>query len=254
MEYNQAMSTLSFDSKPLNKDAIKYIAMVTMLLNHAAMILLQDSFIKELLMDIGYFTFPVMAYFLVEGYGYTRSKKKYALRLFIFTIISQLPYSWNVGVRLISFDRYSIFYTLLCCFLIICSLDMIERRWLRYLSVTLLIALSLFGDWQVLAPLLTIGLYKAKGDKEKIIKAFLFPTLLMVVLMTYGSSKQEDFLHALLYGAMTAIGPIFAMFTIVYLYNGKRMERGKNFSKWFFYIFYPLHLVVLKFIKLLLIS
>ena len=33
-----------------------------------------------------------MCFFLVEGYRYTHSRKKYALRLLIFALISQVPY------------------------------------------------------------------------------------------------------------------------------------------------------------------
>ena len=77
----------------LNRDQIKYIAVFTMLLNHVANIFLQPgTFACEALKDIGYFTAPVMCWFLVEGYRYTRSVKKYAGRLLIFAVISQLPY------------------------------------------------------------------------------------------------------------------------------------------------------------------
>ncbi len=66
----------------LNRDQIKYIAVFTMLLNHVANIFLQPgTFACEALKDIGYFTAPVMCWFLVEGYRYTRSVKKYAGRL-----------------------------------------------------------------------------------------------------------------------------------------------------------------------------
>ena len=53
----------------LNRDQIKYIAVFTMLLNHVANIFLQPgTFACEALKDIGYFTAPVMCWFLVEGY------------------------------------------------------------------------------------------------------------------------------------------------------------------------------------------
>lgn len=60
----------------LNRDVIKYIAMVTMLLNHIANIFLESgTLLCELFLAVGYFTAPVMVYFLVEGYAYTHSKK-----------------------------------------------------------------------------------------------------------------------------------------------------------------------------------
>ena len=52
--------------KVLNRDVIKYIAMFTMLMNHIANIFLTPgSLLFEILVDVGYFTAPVMCYFLV---------------------------------------------------------------------------------------------------------------------------------------------------------------------------------------------
>ena len=50
----------------MSRDAIKYVAMLTMLLNHVANIfLVPGTFWREFLVDLGYFTMPVMCYFLV---------------------------------------------------------------------------------------------------------------------------------------------------------------------------------------------
>ena len=54
----------------LNRDVIKYIAMLTMLLNHIAHVfLIRGTLLHEIFEDVGYFTAPVMCYFLVEGYA-----------------------------------------------------------------------------------------------------------------------------------------------------------------------------------------
>ena len=61
----------------LNRDAIKYIAMFTMLLTHTAQICMApEAFGTVGLSEVGSFTAPVMWWFLVEGCGYTRSKKR----------------------------------------------------------------------------------------------------------------------------------------------------------------------------------
>ena len=81
----------------LNRDQIKYIAVFTMLLNHVANIFLQPgTFACEALKDIGYFTAPVMCWFLVEGYRYTRSVKKYAGRLLILLSFHSFRIIWHL--------------------------------------------------------------------------------------------------------------------------------------------------------------
>ena len=78
----------------LNRDMIKYIAITAMLLNHIANIFLVPGTLwYEVLVDIGYFTAITMCYFLVEGFRYTHSRKQYALRLFGFGVVSQVPFS-----------------------------------------------------------------------------------------------------------------------------------------------------------------
>ena len=67
--------------KILNRDVIKYIAIFTMVLDHIANIFMTpNTVITRLMVGLGYFTAITMCYFLVEGFGYTHSKKKYAIR------------------------------------------------------------------------------------------------------------------------------------------------------------------------------
>ena len=60
---------------------------------------------------------------------------------------------------------------------------------------------------------------------------------------------KENLIFAL--GNMSGI--LLAGIAIIYLYNGERMERGRDFSKWFFYVFYPGHLLVLGLIRIFLV-
>ena len=76
------------EKRGMNRDTIKYIAMITMLLNHVSFIFLEPgTVLAEILTAVGYFTAPVMCYFLVEGMTYTRSPKKYGQRLLLKSLI-----------------------------------------------------------------------------------------------------------------------------------------------------------------------
>ena len=94
----------------LTRDAIKYLAIFTMLLNHIANVLLpENTILWEVFIDIGYFTAITMCYFLVEGFYYTHSRRKYGERLLIFAGISQVPYSDSLWEFTAEYDLYSVY-------------------------------------------------------------------------------------------------------------------------------------------------
>ncbi len=239
-------------TKIWNRDVIKYIAMFTMLLNHISTVFLEPGHIlSEIFLDIGYFTAIVMCCFLVEGFRYTRSKKRYALRLGIFALLSEIPYCLAMTENgVLEFCGLNMMFTLLICFLILLSLERIANPVLKTAAVAGLILLSLFSDWALLAPVFTLLFAWAGQSKHKTAAAFAISALLFGLLNFAGGigrfSAAANFLYAL--GGMAGIA--LAGIVIVCFYNGQRMERGRNFSKWFFYLFYPAHLLVLGIIRL----
>lgn len=113
--------------KIFNRDVIKYISMFTMLLNHIAQgFLTNGTMVYKLMQSIGYFTAPVMIYFLVEGYYYTHSRKKYFLRLFLFAVLSEFPFCLLFGLAnygRLAFYGMNMLFTLCLCFLLICAME-----------------------------------------------------------------------------------------------------------------------------------
>ena len=153
----------------LNRDFIKYIAMFTMLLNHIAHVFLTRGTIRyEVFEDIGFFTAPVMCYFLVEGYFHTRSKLKYGFRLFLFAVISQIPF-W------LAFEQngLNMLFTLLCCFLILVTMEKVEGTLPKIALVLPLMLVTVYGDWGIVAPLFTIYFFNGRGDRKKTALGFL---------------------------------------------------------------------------------
>ena len=233
----------------LNRDAIKYIAMFTMLLNHIAHIFLERGTpLYEIFQDIGFFTAPVMCFFLVEGYTYTRSKRGYGLRLLVFAAVSQFPFYLAFG-----YQTLNMIYTLLCCFLILVVMEKVSNPLLCRVLLLLLILATVNGDWPVIAPVLTILLANDWGDRGRMARGFSLTYLLFAILnvQSYMNGETGDWtLYAVTHALLSGLGILAAAVATLVLYNGERAKRGRTFSKWFFYVFYPGHLLILYLIKI----
>ena len=276
----------------MNRDQIKYAAMFTMLLNHIANIFLEPgTLLFEMMVDVGYFTAITMCYFLVEGYGYTRSKEKYGKRLLLFALISEIPFCLAFTEEgTISFVSMNMLFTLFLCFLILYAMEKIPSGTRQTLCIWGLIFASAYSDWALLAPIFTYwfascGLRDAQGkmllagsrnadqkshlagsqnadqkshladnqdpDRKNFLwkvfgKAMLFFGLLNLV----ENMGQTTPARAVIQSLGSTAGILLSALCIIYLYNGKRSEKHRTFSKWFFYIFYPAHLLVLGILRI----
>ena len=235
----------------LSKDYIKLIAMLTMLLNHIATIYMKPgTIIYELFINIGYFTAITMCYYLVEGYDFTSSKKKYCTRLLLFAIISEIPYY-------LAFNKFigNMFFTLFLCFLIIWIEDnnKIKKQY-RLVCLFIIIIISCLCDWGLLAPIFTLLFIWSKDSISKKKCAFLFSAALFGSMnFIAGIGKCET--HWNIIRSIGSIsGIIISALFILYWYNGKRSGRWQKTLKWFFYMFYPLHLLVLGLIRIIFFS
>ena len=229
----------------LNRDVIKYIAITAMLLNHIANIFLVPGTLwYEVLVDIGYFTAITMCYFLVEGFRYTHSRKQYALRLFGFGVVSQVPFSMAFAQNgILEFQDFNMMFTLFLCFCILLCIETIRNRFLRGVLIVLLVFGSLFCDWALLAPVFTLLFAWAGGNRTRQKAAFGAAALLYGGMAGLGSGQVWEAVGC-------AVPILVSAFVILYLYNGRRAARGRTFYKWFFYAFYPAHLLVLGLLRL----
>lgn len=232
----------------LNRDQIKYIAVFTMLLNHVANIFLQPgTFACEVLKDIGYFTAPVMCWFLVEGYRYTRSVKKYAGRLLIFAVISQLPYYLAFARNhLAPWYTLNMIFTLFLCLCLMIAEEKISGPGKKSLVVLGIIAVSSICDWAILAPLYTLWFYRAGEDPKRRKKAFFIAALVLGITVT----AELPGVAGIATGAGAMIAVLAAGGCVLVFYNGKKSQKHFLVKKYFFYVFYPAHLVILALLKI----
>lgn len=175
-------------------------------------------------MWIGRIAFPLFCFLIVQGFMHTRSKKKYAIRLFVFALISEIPFDLAFNNTFFTLKYQNVFFTL---FLGLISLILIERfsnqLYLRIFCAiaTAVLAECLNTDYGMFGVLLIQMLYFLRYNK--------FQQLVFGVF-AYGAQK--------VYYQISA-------FVIMLFYNN---ERGKNL-KYFFYIFYPAHLLLLHGLK-----
>ena len=81
--------------KGLTAFQLKLIAITAMLIDHLAWYYVDlDTGLGQLLHMVGRLTAPIMCFFIAEGYRHTRSLRRYAARLAVFALISQLPFTY----------------------------------------------------------------------------------------------------------------------------------------------------------------
>ena len=223
----------------LNRTHLKYIAIITMLIDHMAIFFIPSTNIfYSICRFIGKLTAPTMCYFLVEGYCHTSSKYKYGLRLFIFSLISQFAFSLAFYKTIYVF-KFNMIFTLLLCFFVLLSYEKISNKLLKYTIISCLIFFSNFCDWGIFAPLWVICFYIFKANILKQVLSYYISTIISIILKCIIISNYSWNNIIIYFG-------LFLFIPALFLYN-RQKGSNRKFDKWFFYIIYPLHLLILYF-------
>ena len=259
--------------KILDANAIKLIAIIAMTIDHIAWAIYPGcplNWKPELMHIIGRITMPTMCFFVAEGFFHTRNINKYTFRMFLFALISHFAYvsewwgfgDWRPFVPLyysgiweairfhdMSFlnparwhSQTSVIWTL-AWGLVMLRVEHSERirsAALKTLLICLICVASFPGDWSCTASVLVLSFGTNRGHWMK-------QTLWLVYYVgVFGFLFMPDNLTY----ATLQLSVVLAI-PILLLYNGKR---GPNptfnaFMKWFFYVYYPLHLLILGFLR-----
>lgn len=240
-------------SRGLNRDEIKLIAMGTMLLNHVATVFMEPgTFLYELFLDIGYFTAITMCYFLVEGWHYTHSRKQYALRLLVFALLSQIPFSlaFAEGGKL-RYSSLNMMFTLFFCFLIVCALKQIPNPAQSKGAALLLTCCTVFCDWAVFAAVFTWLFVWADGSEERRRSAYTWAVgTFGVFTLLSGIGRFTPAGLLLCAGGDSGSSSVCLLHSV--LVQRKTDGKGKKIFQWFFYLFYPVHLLILGLLRFVL--
>ena len=222
----------------LNRNQLKYIAVIAMIIDHVGLFLIPDyNPLRILCRFIGRLTAPIMCYFLAEGFYFTSSKKKYVIRLLVFALISQIAYGLLFYHRIFVFD-FNMIYTLLISFIILMVYSDMKYSMRKKELIFILLIYSAFGDWGIIAPLWVLSFYIYRDDISKKITAFSIISFCMIMISVISCILNQKYWYAELW----QLG-VLLFVPILLMYNGKK-GKSNFFNKWFFYIVYPLHMFI----------
>ena len=111
--------------------------------------------------------------------------------------------------------------------------------WIKLLIFIGIVLLSQFGDWAISDVLWPFFMVIYKDDKIR--KWYWFGGVCVYSIV-------NSFISMGVYKGIAQFGIIVAALILMFMYNGERGS-GHPFHKWFFYVFYPLHLFVLAIIR-----
>lgn len=239
-------------SKILNSNQLKLIAIIAMTVDHIAWAMFDGyptAMLPLVMHIIGRLTCPIMCYFIAEGYHYTRNINKYTFRLFAFAFVSHFAYIFasNDFVDFKSFipfyygdflNQTSVMWSLAWGLVMLRIADSKRIKSIyKVLLVILICIITLPSDWSCIAALCIMAIGTNRGDFRKQMSWMIFYVALYSLVYFFAIDKAYGILQM---GVVLSI-PVIAM------YNGKRGKNPKinKFMKWFFYIFYPVHLFVI---------
>ncbi len=242
----------------LNGNALKVIATITMLIDHMGAVLIEngilggpDNFdfaaieasaqltrwweLDMVLRGIGRVAFPIYCFLLVEGFLHTSDVRRYWLRLLAFCFLSEIPFDLAVFHRAVYWQYQNVFFTLLLGLTALWMVKRLEDDFLAggrvwdsgarmvwglktagAIAVCCGAAWLLKTDYDIIGVCLIVMFYMARENRQM--------RLVMVAMMFLWEPAA-----------------IFAWLPIA-LYDG---TRGSGRWKYWFYGFYPAHLLVL---------
>lgn len=224
----------------MSTSSLKLIAIITMLIDHVGAIFYPNVIIFRM---IGRLAFPIFAFLIAQGYFYTKNIKKYLLRLTIFAFISEIPYDLAFSSKnvMVDFQQQNVIFTLLIGLFSIIIYEYLKdkNKFLAFVSVfTLsLIAFFLKTDYYMFGVLSVFSCYYFKDNMKDLSFYIIYLNGLLFLAIWAGDNYRSNPLNF-----VQLLAPLSLIF--IKYFNGK-----KGYSlKYFFYLFYPLHLLTLYFL------
>lgn len=213
--------------KIINSSHLKNIALITMIIDHLGCVFFDDKVIFRI---IGRASFVLYAFGLVNGINYTSDRSKYLKKLFIWGVISEIPFDLVFNDSLVSFESQNVFFTL---FIGALSISLFNQ----YKSILIKSCILITG--------LFIG-YLGKFDYSWYGVGLIYGMhfLRNLELLKFGFIQGLSTFYAVI---AVNLSQFFAFIGIlpIYLYNGKQGKKTSNI----YYSYYSIHLLIFYIIK-----
>lgn len=245
----------------ISSAVLKNIAVVTMLIDHIGAVIVTRLLIQNGLYEamvnqetytawmgqygglygiymamrvIGRFAFPIYCFLLVEGFQRTHDVKKYLGRMFLFALLSEVPFDLAFSGKAWYPAYQNVFFTLLLGLLTIAGLRLVEQRFAGTETGKKILRV-VFGAAVILVGCALALILKTDYDFKGIMA-------IVVLYLFRNRKKAQIWTGVIVFLLMDGLEMIAALsFILIRFYNG---TRGRQ-DKYFFYFFYPVHLLLL---------
>lgn len=212
--------------------SLKWIAIITMLIDHTGATLFPQY---TLLRIIGRIAFPLFAFLLVEGFFHTKQIHKYMIRLGAFMLISEVFFDLSLYHSLYDPLHQNVFFTLFIGLCTIWGMEFFRKNVNLLLSfgiavLGMVIAYSMHTDYSAYGIGIIVMFYLGKLLGNRSVGCI---GVILYVILRFSSVR------------------VFSLLALpfIYFYNETRGAYVKG-MKYFFYIFYPLHLGILYILRI----
>lgn len=175
---------------------------------------------------IGRLAFPIYCFLMAEGLEHTRNRIRYAARLLLFAVISEIPFDLLFNGKLLEAGYQNVFFTLWTGLLVMMGIQWAQEH---------------LGSSLLLKALATVAVTAAGMAAAQFAKTdyAAIGVLCMVVIYLFRHKKVWQIVAGCIVFAWEFTAPL--AFVPIGFYNGKRGWK----LKYFFYLVYPVHLLIL---------
>lgn len=246
----------------LDSDMLKIIAVLTMLIDHLGASLLIEALrfmsaeaydnwlpIYHVLRNVGRMSFPIFVFLLVEGFFYTRSRKKYLERLLLFSLLSEIPFDLAFYGSPFYEASQNVFWTFAIGLLVMWGMEKMREVRIKKAGIDPR-AGRYFVPFEAACDVLLLPTGCLAANVLCTDYGTYGMGILLIMLFYFGKRFNVPRIFTCVAGYLLFLWEPWCVvgFALLLFYNGTRKKRGRGFQ-YFFYLFYPVHLVILGLIR-----